>query len=121
MSIESGIPFGTRVGLNGLMITVGIGALSRLVSFLLNTAMVITATPIKAYNSMYLPKDVHELILDYKFAMEQHDKHKDVLRSLGVFFMYVKYRHFIRFRWPGDALSIQVYQRFLDFFQSHTT
>ena len=121
MSIESGIPFGTRVGLNGLMITVGIGALSRLVSFLPNTTTVITATPIKAYSSMYLPKAIHELILDYKFAMEQHDKHKDVLRSLGVFFMYVKYRHFIKFRWPQDAVSIQVYQRFLDFFQSHTT
>ena len=115
MSIESGIPFGTRVGLNGLMITVGIGALSRLVSFLPNTTTVITATPIKAYSSMYLPKAIQELILAYKFSMEQHDRHKDVLRSLDVFFMYVKYRRFIKFRWTRDALTTDVYQRFLDF------
>ena len=118
MSIGSGIPLGTRVGLNGFMMTGDIGALSRLVSFLVKTATVITAIPIKAYSSMYLPKAIHEVILDYKFSMEQHERHQDVLRSLRVFFMYVRYRHFIKFRWPQDALSIQVYQRFIDFFQS---
>ena len=68
---------------------------------------------------MYLPKAIQEVIHDYKFSMEQHDRHKNVLRSLHTFFMYVKYRHFIKFRWPRDEMTIQVYQRFLDFFQTN--
>ena len=68
---------------------------------------------------MYLPKELHELIYEYKFSMEQHDRHKVIMQSLRTFFMYVKYRQFIRFRWPADAMEIQVYQQFLEFFQEN--
>ena len=68
---------------------------------------------------MYLPKDIHELIFDYKYSMERHDKHVTVMKSLRTFFMYVKYRQFVRFRWPADAMEIQVYQQFLEFFQAN--
>ena len=119
-SIGSGIPLGTRTGLNGFIIGDGgrDGGHSTLVSFLYNTT-VMTASPIKAYSSMFLPKSLHEVILEYKFAMEQHDRHKQVMRSLEVFFVYVRYRRFIKFQWPRDAMRVQMYKRFLDFFQWH--
>ena len=108
-------PLGTRVGLNGLIIGGG-GLFSLRLSFFASTMTVITPIPIKLYNSMYLPKEIHELILDYKFSMEQHNRHKKVLISLKTFFLYVKYRSFVKFRWPKNSMQIQVYQRFLEVF-----
>ena len=65
--------------------------------FLRKNAYVIIATAIKAYNSMScLPKELLELILDFKYGMEIHEKHERVLASLVRFFDYVRYRRFIR-------------------------
>ena len=66
------------------------------VSFLCISVNVIRAIPIKAYSSMLLPKCLYELIMDYKYSMEQHDRHARVMDSLLIFFQYIRFRRFIQ-------------------------
>ena len=95
-SMGSAIPFGTRTGLNGLMVTGDGGALNRLVSFLWISVTAIRAMPIKAYSSMPLPNCLYELVMDYKYSMEQHERHARLMNSLHIFFEYVRFRRFIQ-------------------------
>ena len=66
------------------------------VSFLCIRVTAISAIPIKAYSSMSLPKCIYELIMEYKFSMEQHDKHARVMNSLLIFFEYIRFRRFVQ-------------------------
>ena len=92
-NISSSMSIGATVSLRGSSTT---GSHGLAVSFLCIRVTAISAIPIKANSSMPLPKCIYELIMDYKYSMEQHDKHARVMDSLLIFFQYINFRRFLQ-------------------------
>ena len=97
--ISSSMSIGATVSLRGSSTN---GSHGLAVNFLCISVTAISAIPIKAYSSMCLPKDLYELIMDYKYSMEQHDRHTRLMESHRVFFEYIHFRRFLQ----GTAQSL---------------